>query len=356
MFDQDGPPGPPDDLPTAESSPPESAPEADRDDTFDSPTPPDDIITDIFPGGEIHFLSGASGAGKTAWSASFLKALEEGAPVLSGFTARRPAHIGILASDRPWKDHAKWFAAAGLPDIAHYSLIDDPAFVDGSQLRSKRTDRFKLFVAALDRLWAGPPPFDSLTIVDPISLFLGGNPLDYDRVYSYLLDINQLCIRCGCTILALAHTGKQKADPADRYTRPQDRILGTTAQTGCAGTTFHLSPPSETGEDWYELAWMPHHAPAGVQRLERDDQTGLFKQCAFWAPSAADKADDEKRAAVLSQLPADGSDIANKDLLANVMAVLNLKKAMAYRHIQKAAALRLIIQTRPGHWRLAKPN
>lgn len=278
-----------------------------------------DIIPAYLPACQVHLFSGASGAGKTALTFSLLQALATQTTFL-GMKARTPAFVGYVAADRTWNDHRIWLQTVGLSDLPYYSIVDD-RHVTGEALRSRKFgNRFQL----LKRCIAGmlvkqclASPFDSVDValrklpkdafivVDPISVFLGGDLLKYDLVFTHMLDLSQFCIEYQCTIFGIAHAGKQKNDPSQRYTRPQDRIVGTTAQTGCAGTTMHLAPESETGKPWYEFAIVPHHAEAKGLKLRRKSN-GLFEHISdeevpLVAPPIETK--------FLNKLAKDGTDI-----------------------------------------------
>lgn len=322
---------------------PEPTPEEDEEPApqLAHPVPPD-IIPGIIPAGQVHLFSGAPGSGKTPLMAQFASAVFSESLLFGreDLRPRRPSFVGVIASDRIWKDQSAWYALVGHPDIPHYSLTDDFANVSGKKLRStKRGDRFDLFCTVVERLCKGTPQFDSLIIVDPIALFLGGNLMDYDKVFSYMLDLNQYCLRHGVTLMGLGHVGKQRQDPAQRYTRPQDRIVGTTAQTGCAGTSFYIAPPSETNEAWHEFGWVPRHAPAAAMRLIPDPATGLFFSSAEIdiSPGRVAKRDVAKLAAVLALIPPD-AEIGVKELCETAELQLGLKKAMVYRHLARLEA------------------
>lgn len=301
----------------------------------------------------MHLFSGAPGAGKTALTVWLLKQLVTGEPVF-GMPTRRPANVGFIAADRRWTSHQKWFDAAGLPDIPYYSVADDEE-TSGARLRNRRGDRHEFFKSCVAKLFPDGPglPPDTFLVVDPVSLFLGGNPLDYDRVYTYMLDLSQFCIRHGCTILGLAHTAKQKGEAHQRYTRPQDRILGTTSQTGCAGTTFHLAPPTETEEDWFEFVWVPHHAPAGAVRLERDEATGLFVETSAVAPTRQETKMQVNEQRLLDQMPKDGLAITTKDLYVRVQLVHGWSRKTLFRVLAQAKKDGYVELVEKGIWRRA---
>lgn len=359
----DGPPGPPglDEIPEA------AAPAALPDET-PPPSLLPDLIPSILPSSQIHLFSGASGVGKTALTAALVAAFRSGSALFSSplLQCRKVAFIGVITSDRPWHDHALWYRAAGVEGLPHYSLVDDMSFSPAS-LRAKGSDRFKLFKSCVESLekasrWSSLPP-DSLIILDPISLFIGSF-LDYDKVFSYMLNINQFCRAREITVLAIAHAGKQKGDSSERYSRPQDRIAGTTAQTGCAGTTLHLSPPTEVGEDRYELTYVPHHAEAGTIPLDRDPSTGLFYPLApVLYSSKQDAQAATRRLAEFLEVafPADAPSDALGDPPAPPEATMEtildrareagIQRTAAYDYLRRLAKEKRVVKVRHGVWR-----
>ncbi len=75
-------------------------------------------------------------------------------------------------------------------------------------------------------------------------------------------------------MIGTAHAAKQKADKNERYLRPQDRILGSTALFGYTDTQMYLAAPDETGskDGVYTFFWNPHHAPPAAFPLTRDSE------------------------------------------------------------------------------------
>lgn len=309
-----------------------------------------DIISAILPAGQVHLFSGASGAGKTALTFQLLSSMFSGEPFF-GLKVRKPSFLGYLAADRTWDSHAIWLHTVGLQSLPHYSLIQDLSTSGQSIRKGKFGDRFQLFRRCIAQLCISEGlaeksssvdsalthlPKDSFLVVDPISLFIGGDLNKYDQVYSHMLDLNQFCIRHSCTILGIAHAGKQKSDPAQKYTRPQDRIVGTTAQTGCAGTTMHLAPDTETGEQWSEFCYIPHHAPAGGFRLNRDN-SGLFISVNPALPSRREQKKKEREleapSKVLLLLPEDYAEVHIQEIVDLANSNYTLKRSMVYRYL-----------------------
>lgn len=322
------------------------------------PTPiPEPIINRILPGGEVHLLSGASGTGKTALICQLLASALKGKPWF-GLEVRPPNFIGVITSDRRGADFQRWLKTAELEGaVPVYSMVDDHSLsglkllrgmfgVDGKR---RRTVRFELFEQSIEKLHrqAGYEalPWDSLIILDPASLFLGGNLLDYTQVFAHMFDLNQWCVRRGSTLVGLTHAGKQKGDPKNRYARPQDRILGSTAQTGCAGTTLHLSPPTETCQKWSELIWVPHHAPMGLVRLHRDE-AGLFVEALRVEPTKQEDA----ALKVLTLFP-DGEPRTTKNLIRAADRTLDLRPSTVMKYLQSLTATGFIEVVRRGVYR-----
>ena len=323
--------------------------------------PPPIIPKGILPGGQVHLLSGASGVGKSALLYQLVAAAIRGEKWM-GLDIRTPQFVGMITSDRRGSDHQEWLETLNIhTDVPVYSLVDDHSlsglklsrgFFGKDKVRT-RTARFELFCQSMDKLVARAEleviPWDSLIILDPISLFMGGNLLDYNSVYTHMFDLSQWCVRHGATIIGLCHAGKQRGDPKVRYSRPQDRVLGSTAQTGCAGTTLHLAPPTETMEMWSEVIWVPHHAPAGLVRIVRDDK-GLFVEASAAEVSSADMA----ALKLLVLFPPDGQAMATKSILRQAEVVLNLKRTQTMKHMQTLTENGFIEPVKRGVFRRRK--
>jgi hypothetical protein len=229
---------------------------------------PDDILQHFLPGGGISILAGAPSVGKTALVAGFLRDLLAGRPIFG----RQPRKVawGYINTDRSWsKGAGLWLARAGVV-VPYYSLVDDHAF-DPRRLRRK-FERVDLLASMIEKLDLPP---DSGVLVDPMSLFLGGNLLDYDSCMCACLEIRAYLRRKQYTMLGLAHAGKLKADKSDRYVRTTDQILGSTAIPGFSDAVLHLATPEELAKSYYQLTWHPHGAKAETFVLDRDD-VGLF--------------------------------------------------------------------------------
>jgi AAA domain len=256
----------------------------------------DDLLPNIIPYGSVSLLSGAAGLGKTAFFASLAKAFRDGTPIFGHQPIPIP-EIGIIVADRGWERGARvWFERAGFPEIKVYSMPDDPHF-DPRCLRKKyeRTARFGEFIDKLAMVKR------SLLFTDPISLFLGGNLLDYDTCAVACHEIRVLLRNRGLTLIASAHSGKLKADRNDRYQRLQDQILGSTALLGFSDTQMVLASPEETGQKHYTFMWLSHLAPPETFLMERDKQ-GIFTL------ADVDGSDATSAHRVLALFPPDGSE------------------------------------------------
>lgn len=228
-----------------------------------------DPIPHLMPFGSISTLSGASGVGKTAFMASQIVApLLKGDPVF-GEPTNKPVAIGMLACDRPWRDHSAWFEKAGISDLPHCSLRDEDYAWDILRDWRKIPEIFGKLVDSI-----GLPP-GSLLLVDPLPLFIPGRLIDYKDVAIGLGQLDNQIRRRGLTMLGIFHTSKQKSNKQDRYMRPQDRILGSSALIGYSETAFYLLSPDEAERKAYEFGAIPHQCPPIVLEYRRD-ANGLF--------------------------------------------------------------------------------
>jgi AAA domain len=299
---------------------------------------PLDPLPDIIPAYGITLLAGAPNVGKTALLATLLRHFRDGRPIF-GHQPSPLAGIGVINADRSWARGAgEWFKRAGFPEVRFYSMADDPSF-DPRILRRKfeRTARLAEF---MDKL-ALPP--ESLLLVDPVSLFLGGNLLDYDSCAVACHEIRQ-CLRLRrFHMMAAAHSSKQRADKNQRYLRLQDQILGSTAIYGFSDTQMFLAAPEETGKPYYTFAWNSHLSPPEFFPLERDEQ-GLF------VPYSG--ADEGNCARVLQLFPEAGE--ITLAALIETAGLIPLSKATLKRVVETLLERGRVERVRHGVYRLIR--
>ena len=298
--------------------------------------PVPDIIPDRLPGGGISILAGAPNIGKTALVSTLLRDLRDGRPIF-GHQPQPVSAIGMINADRGWaKGAGHWLAEAGYPEIVHYSLADDPSF-NMKRLRRK-FDRTDILASLIDSLQL---PAYALVVVDPISLFLGGNLLDYDACLVACHEIRAYLRLRRYTLLGTAHSGKMKADKRERYVRTSDQILGTTAIPGFTDAVLHLASPEELGKSYYRLVWHPHCAKAEEYFLDRDER-GLFVP---WTG-----ADAATLARVLALFPADNAEISFAALVEYAEA-LPLSKATVKRALEPLIEHGSVERVKHGRYR-----
>lgn len=309
-----------------------------------------DPLPDILPRHSLNLLAAASGVGKTALLATIMRQLTRRAPVF-GVTPGEITAVGYISTDRPWTTDSKlWFEAAGVPDMRHYSLVEDRSF-QTSRLRNK-LGRVLIFEECLGKL--NLPP-GGLVIVDPIALFLGGNLLDYDICAIACIDIQRILAQRDITAIATVHSAKQKADTKDRYLRPQDRILGSMALLGYSSTQMYLASPEECGDDagYYQFSWNPHHAPPAVFSLKRL-ANGLFEHSSPYEVTEVRveaqplEALPERARAVYGQLPAYPGLLPREGVLA-ACAELGSQKTV-YRMLEVLQRAGHVVNPKRGHW------
>ena len=255
-----------------------------------------DPLPNIIPAGGISLLAGAPNVGKTALMASIARWFRDGLPIF-GHQPSPLSAIGVINADRGWARGAGvWFERAGFPEVKYYSMADDPAF-DPRSLRRK-FERTQRLLDMIDKLQLPPA---GLVFVDPISLFLGGNLLDYDCCAVSCHEIRKGLGQRGLSLQGNSHSSKLKGRQEDRYVRLQDRILGSTAIYGFSDTQMYLASPEECDKAYYSFLWNSHLAPAELFPLERDEQ-GLFVPY-----SGADQGNCTR---VLALFPEDGAEIS----------------------------------------------
>jgi len=229
-----------------------------------------DPIPGVMPFGTVTIFAGAPGVGKTAMLADWCTRWRDGKPIW-GHATNRPTAFYYLAADRQWASHATWFALAGFPDIPFYSLADDLSF-DVRQLAHAR-HAHDHFLQCFNRL--DPIP-GAHVFVDPVApLFIAGDPNRSRDVAVSMLRFSRLAADRQINITCTAHFGKQKTDPKEQYTRPQDRIAGSGAFAGFTDTQIYLIDPAPPKQPYHILGWVPRHAGPEEFHTVRD-ANGLF--------------------------------------------------------------------------------
>jgi RecA-family ATPase len=170
-----------------------------------------DLIEKILPAGSINILSGGSGVGKTAFIADWCARFRDGRSICWKPTRIPTGGIGVITADRKWSSHRQWFDAVGFSDIPHVSLRDDPTF-NWESLNNKSVLP-QILETCIRRLGLGR---DALIVVDPISMFVHGNLLDYKQTAIALARLDKVCTSLGVTVIGIAHTAKQKGEAKDR--------------------------------------------------------------------------------------------------------------------------------------------
>lgn len=265
----------------------------------------------LLPAGGVTILSGATGIGKTALVAALVKTIIDGnqkfldAPVQA--TCKK---VGLICTDRDWQESRYWYDKAGVGEseaFQAYCLQDDY----GIQWKRfiKPENHVALFCEALDTLKL---PAHGTVIVDPISPFLGSNLSDYSKTFAAIAPLNQTLKKRQLTAVGLHHVMKMKGDKKDRYVRPQDRILGSTAIASFTNTQIYLVGPEETGKPYYLVGYVPHNAKAKEFKYDRDDEGRFIPYAGNEAPVVQIEGTDEEVAELFNLFPTIGPIQASK--------------------------------------------
>lgn len=298
-----------------------------------------DLIDKIMPAGSINLISGGSGVGKTAFIAEWAARFDQGRQICWKPTRKPAGGIGVIAGDRKWSSHRQWFDAVEFGKIPHYSLRDDAGFNwDALFNRGTLPDTFKRCV---QKLGLGR---DALVIVDPISLFIHGNLIDYKQTAVGLAKLDKVCTELGITVLGIAHTAKQKGDKKDRYVRPQDRILGSAAFAGFTDTVMFLIGPEELDTEYHGFGWIPHHVPSETFSFTRHPETGLF--IPYDAPSK-----DADIHHLFSVITEDANGMPTKEIVDACANQLDVARTTLYNYLNLLMSRGQIEKVGRGKWR-----
>ena len=309
------------------------APESDR-----TLTAFPDPIPGIIPFGTVTLFAGAPGVGKTAILAEWCARWRHGRTI-NGKPTNPPTAFYYLAADRQWKSHQLWFDAVGFSDINHYSIADDLTY-DLSRLQ-KAYAAHDCFMDAVKRL--DPIPGSHL-FVDPASpLFIAGDPNRARDVAATLLRFSRVCQKYYINITATAHFSKQKSDPREQYTRPQDRIAGSGAFAGFTDTQMYLIDPAPPKQPYHVLGWVPRHAKPEEFKYVRNDE-GLFVPYELYEEL-------ERSEQAITCVPFDPTPASI--VLHKIQTVLNLSNASAERYLSQLVKTGRVLKLRRGVYQRA---
>ena len=301
-----------------------------------------DPIPGVIPFGTLTIFAGAPGVGKTTMLAEWIKRWATGRTICEKPT-NPPTAFYFLAGDRQWASHQQWFDAVDYPDIPHYSLADDRTFNRSMLKSSQRTD--ELIKICLDKL--KPIPGSHL-FVDPLSpLFISGNPNQPRDVATSLLGFSAICQDYVLNLTATAHFGKQKSDPKEQYTRPQDRIAGSYAFSGFSDTQVYLIDPQPPKEPFHVLGWVPRHAPSETFHFKRDEDTGLFIPYQHYT-------EQTRVEAVYALVP--DEPLAQSAIIGKAQKATGLTVRSIERYLAQLVKERRIVKVMKGVLCRAKPN
>jgi hypothetical protein len=258
---------------------------------------------------------------------------------ICGHATNRPTAFYYLAADRQWASHATWFELAGFPDIPFYSLADDLTF-DVRQLQHARYAHDH-FLQCFNRL---DPIKGAHVFVDPVApLFIAGDPNRSRDVAVSLLRFSRLAADRQINITCTAHFGKQKTDPKEQYTRPQDRIAGSGAFAGFSDTQIYLIDPAPPKQPYHTLGWVPRHAAPEEFQFARDAH-GLFVPYELYAE--LDRID--QAVACVPTTPTPTSLILHK-----LQQDLGFSTATAERYLSQLVQLGRVTKPRRGQYQRA---
>lgn len=299
-----------------------------------------DPIPGIMNHGNLIYMAGASGVGKTIMLADMLARMRDGRP-FCGHPTNRPTDFYYLAADRDWSTYAAAFASAGFSDIKRYVLAEDPEF---DPRKWKRGEAFKFLDRCLNIL---DPCRGAIVIIDPAApLFVQGSTNDNWDVAISTHNFRRECRQRDISLICTANVVKQKQEGT--YTRPQDRIAGSGAFVAYSDTQIYMERDEE---GILTFGWVPRmHAPEEFQFFF-NTTTRLFEPH-IASPMAIGL--PQHLIPVLALIPHLPGCITSPDLVRLIMEKRKVKRSMAFKSIQQLLERSLIERDDLGVVRLLR--
>lgn len=284
-----------------------------------------DPIPNVIPFGSLTLFAGAPKRGKTSLIAQWAKRWMNGQSIC-GLPTNKPTDFAIITNDHKWAiNQGRWFEKVGYPEVKHYALRDDPNTIWKDLLNPE--GRTKILRRSLDavKLERG-----GLLVLDVAGPFITNQLNDYNAVLAGIGYMTQVLDEYQVTTIGPSHMGKQKNNAQEQYKEPHERILGSGAQIGFCDTTLWLLGPTDLETEYYQIGWLPTHAPAGSFNLIRSTEDGLFEP--YQGPETAEQL-SMKLAQVLALIPENG--IARKELEIRAKVEHNISRTSVNTYLAK---------------------
>jgi hypothetical protein len=190
---------------------------------------------------------------------------------ICGHSTNSPTHFYYVVADRGQTEEAFYQRIGPNEDhtdfVTFYSVVSTTSGIDHTNFH-KDAHGGQLLAYVISTL--NPAPGSHL-IIDPLApLFITGNQNRTRDVAASLVSLSRIIEERQINITGTWHFAKQKADKADRYRRPQDRISGSGAVSGFSDTQVYLVDP-EPNQPYYILGWNPRHHPPEEHKFIRKD-------------------------------------------------------------------------------------
>jgi AAA domain len=290
----------------------------------------------------VNFFSGASGAGKTKFSAEFVARMDTGRTIFGKATNRPPGGFYYLAADRDWRTYQQAFDAAGYPQIPHYTLAEDDS--EDPVFWQPKT-AFDLFRRCLDKL--NPAP-QSLVFIDPISpLFVKGDPNRESPVATSMHFYRRQARKRQITLMCCAGTAKPRVE--EIYRRKRDQVSGSAAFVTYADTHLYINGDTDNPKEPRTVGWAPRLGAQEDWPYIFDPKTQLFVPY-----QEAGVTPDDRLTRLVALLPADGTALSRDDWFEQVADALKISLATFKRDLHELLEQERIEKDSWGHYKRRK--
>lgn len=303
-----------------------------------------DPIPGIIPFGSLCLIAGASGAGKTIFFVEWIKRWQDGRTICEKPT-NCPTGFYYLAADRDWSTYREALDCAGVEDIPHYVLAEDPQ-LDPTKWSGDEALNF------LDQCLIRLKPLPgSIVIIDPmIPLFIKGDSNRARDVAISCHGIRKLALKYQVTIIGMANVAKAKV--GEEHKRPQDRIAGSGALVAYTDTQIYVQE-SDDVKGVRTLGWTPRRGAAEEWQFTFDPQTKLFVPYTGLQDDGKTEATD-RPSQLLKLIPDDGIDRGDLEELA--MEKFKCARSTVGRDLDVLRRNRLIVWDSWGRISRRKPS
>lgn len=205
---------------------------------FDKPyAMPEFVVNGWIPKGEVSFLAGPGGSGKTTFLVQALVSCAIGRELITGFEPSRKMVVGLLSLEERGAEIVKKIrdtaAGANLSAMETEHVFDGVTILDGRSMSPPMPPLLRVTNGTVsvnaDTVTALKAHIllneIDVLVIDTFSRSYGAAENDSTHAALYIATLESICHTCDCSIVVVHHSGKGRANDSGQYSVRGSSVL-----------------------------------------------------------------------------------------------------------------------------------